>query len=142
MLNKALLSAQSSKYEYMPSHWGTADNWEHLKEPYRSIRRLLSKPFTGSIANDLNPKLKEVTDVPSDLFKYCSAVTDFSWCFSGCTGLTTLPADLFKNCSAVTDFKYCFYGCSNLTATTLYYSSRGADLSNNPSQISWKYVSL
>ena len=43
-------------------------------------------------------------------------VTNFSWCFYGCTSLTSIPANLFANNTAVTSFSECFRNCSGLTS--------------------------
>ena len=42
--------------------------------------------------------------------------------FSGCTLLTSIPTDLFRYNTACTDFSYCFYGCTKLQvlSTTFY----------------------
>ena len=50
------------------------------------------------------------------LFK--KGVTDFSYCFYGCTGLTSIPSDLFANNTKVTKFNYCFFRCTGLTSST------------------------
>ena len=43
-------------------------------------------------------------------------VTDFSYCFDGCSGLTSIPETLFVNNTAATNFYRCFYGCTSLTS--------------------------
>ena len=46
----------------------------------------------------------------------CTLVTDFSYTFCNCAGLTgTIPS--FAACTLVTDFSYTFLGCSGLTGT-------------------------
>ena len=58
----------------------------------------------------------KLTSIPNDLFYNNLSVIDFSSCFNGCSNLTSIPAGLFDNNSKVTDFTNCFHGCSNLTA--------------------------
>ena len=57
-----------------------------------------------------------LTSIPEDLFANCPNVTDFSYTFFGCTGLTSIPEDLFANCPNVTDFSCTFVGCTGLTS--------------------------
>ena len=58
----------------------------------------------------------KLTSIPNDLFYNNLSVTDFSSCFYGCSNLTSIPNDLFYNNLSVTDFSSCFYDCSNLTS--------------------------
>ena len=57
-----------------------------------------------------------LTSIPSDLFANNPDVTDFSYTFDGCLGLTSIPENLFANCPAVTNFSDTFSGCSGLTS--------------------------
>ena len=50
-------------------------------------------------------------------------MTNFDSCFYGCTSLTTLPTDLFRYNTAVTDFNSCFYGCTGLTLRSDIFGS-------------------
>ena len=59
-----------------------------------------------------------LTSIPSDLFANNPEVTDFSHCFDNCTGLTSIPSDLFANNTKVTKFNYCFFRCTGLTSST------------------------
>ena len=43
-------------------------------------------------------------------------VTNFSYCFAYCSGLTGIPIGLFDNNPKVIVFSYCFYFCGNLTS--------------------------
>ena len=44
-------------------------------------------------------------------------VTDFWYCFSGCSELTSIPENFFANCPNVINFNSCFYNCSGLTGS-------------------------
>ena len=55
-----------------------------------------------------------LTSVPEDLFKVCTAAQNFSYLFSGCTGIKTIPAGLFISCKSAYDFSQTFAGCSSL----------------------------
>ena len=57
-----------------------------------------------------------LTSIPENLFASNTAVTNFSSCFSGCTSLTSIPANLFASNTAVTNFRECFLRCSGLTS--------------------------
>ena len=57
-----------------------------------------------------------LTSIPDNLFASNTAVTSFGNCFRGCSGLTSIPANLFENNTAVTNFSSCFWGCSGLTS--------------------------
>ena len=63
--------------------------------------------FSGAIA------LKQV--VP-DTKGALADVTDFNYCFYGCTSLTSLPEDLFTKATNATGFDQTFYGCTSLTS--------------------------
>ena len=56
-----------------------------------------------------------LTSIPENLFATNTAVTTFNECFYYCTGLTSIPENLFSTNTAVTDFNECFYYCSGLT---------------------------
>jgi hypothetical protein len=63
-----------------------------------------------------------LTTIPTDLFKYNTAVTDFvdttylsDGIFRSCASLTTIPAGLFDYNTAVTHFNWAF-GYSGITA--------------------------
>ena len=58
----------------------------------------------------------QLTSIPENLFVNNIAVTDFSNCFQNCSGLTSIPENLFVNNTAVTYFGSCFNGCSSLTS--------------------------
>ena len=58
----------------------------------------------------------ELTSIPSNLFANHTKAIDFSGCFNGCTGLTSIPEGLFANNTEVTDFSSCFNGCTGLTS--------------------------
>ena len=55
-----------------------------------------------------------LSEVPEELFKYNTKVTDFGWAFSYQTKITTVPADLFVNNTDVTSFWGTFFACSGL----------------------------
>ena len=57
-----------------------------------------------------------LTSIPEDLFANCPNVTKFLYTFDGCTGLTSIPEDLFANCPNVTNFSYTFGSCTGLTS--------------------------
>ena len=59
--------------------------------------------------------VSELIYVSENLFSNCTKVTDFSWAFYNCTGLTSIPANLFSNNTAVTNFSWTFFMCSGLT---------------------------
>ena len=56
-----------------------------------------------------------LTSIPENLFATNTAVTTFNECFYYCTGLTSIPENLFSTNTTVTDFNECFYYCSGLT---------------------------
>ena len=56
-----------------------------------------------------------LTSIPETLFANNTAATNFYRCFSDCTGLTSIPENLFATNTAVTDFRECFLGCTKLT---------------------------
>ena len=57
-----------------------------------------------------------LTSIPENLFATNTAVTDFRECFLGCTKLTNIPENLFANNTAVTGFTSCFWACRGLTS--------------------------
>ena len=59
--------------------------------------------------------VSELISVSENLFSNCTKVTDFSYTFQYCTGLTSIPANLFSNNTAVTKFSNTFRYCSGLT---------------------------
>ena len=56
-----------------------------------------------------------LTSIPAGLFDNNPQVTSFDYCFSACFSLTSIPAGLFDNNPQVTIFSYCFYSCDGLT---------------------------
>lgn len=58
----------------------------------------------------------KLTSIPNNLFENNPEVTIFTSCFEGCTRLTSIPEGLFINNTKVTDFTYCFYRCTELTS--------------------------
>jgi len=66
-----------------------------------------------------------LTTLPTDLFKYCTAITSMTQTFKG-TGITSVPTDLFRYNTLVTSFAYVFEDCSSLTtvpADTFRYNT-------------------
>ena len=57
-----------------------------------------------------------LTSIPTGLFDNNPAVEDFSSCFRGCSHLASIPNGLFDNNTAVTNFSSCFASCSGLTS--------------------------
>ena len=57
-----------------------------------------------------------LTSIPTGLFDNNPAVEDFSSCFRGCSHLASIPNGLFDNNTVVTNFNACFYGCSNIAS--------------------------
>lgn len=57
-----------------------------------------------------------LTKIPAELFDKNTAAISFGGCFSGCTGLTAIPAGLFGKNTNVNDFGACFRNCTGLTA--------------------------
>ena len=55
-----------------------------------------------------------LSEVPEELFKYNTKVTDFGWAFSYQKKITTVPADLFVNNPEATSFRGTFFECSEL----------------------------
>ena len=55
-----------------------------------------------------------LSEVPEELFKYNTKVTDFGWAFSYQKKITTVPADLFVNNPEATSFRGIFFECSEL----------------------------
>ncbi|MGL5980706.1 MAG: InlB B-repeat-containing protein [Phocaeicola sp.] len=55
---------------------------------------------------------RNLTSIPSDLFKYNTAATSFRYAFYGCYSLTEIPAGLFKYNTAAINFMRAFYGCT------------------------------
>ena len=55
-----------------------------------------------------------LSEVPEELFKYNTKVTDFGWAFSYQKKITTVPADLFVNNPEATSFRGTFFECSAL----------------------------
>ena len=70
-----------------------------------------------------NPELQEINLQGAIALNYLAAdtkgaladVTDFSYCFYGCTSLTSLPEGLFAKATRATNFSYAFDGCTGLT---------------------------
>ena len=72
-----------------------------------------------SWVNSLQFKLQactSLTEIPSDLFKYCNNAIGFYGTFWGCTSLTTIPKELFANCPNAIVFDNTFRSCDNLTS--------------------------
>ena len=65
-------------------------------------------PWCGIFIN-----CKNLKDVPEDIFKYNTEVTDFSLTFFGCNNLAKIP-DLSNNTKVIITQEM-FAGCSNLT---------------------------
>ena len=86
------------------------DAGEHKVElKFKDDATTLASSFSGC---------SQLTNIPENLFNNCTAVTDFSWTFNNCTGLTgSIPANLFSNNTAVTNFRSTFYNCSGLTGS-------------------------
>jgi len=57
----------------------------------------------------------KITSIPTDLFRYNVSVTSFQASFQNCSKITSIPTDLFRYNSLVTNFSYTFNGCSLLT---------------------------
>ena len=57
-----------------------------------------------------------LTSIPDGLFSGCTAVTSFNYCFQNCTSLTTVGDGLFSGCTAATTFSSCFRSCTSLTS--------------------------
>lgn len=55
-----------------------------------------------------------LSEIPEELFKYNTKVTNFAWAFSYQKKITTVPADLFVNNTNVSSFKGTFFECSEL----------------------------
>ena len=60
--------------------------------------------------------LRKIASPTENSFKN---ITEFSYTFDGCTGLTSIPEDLFANCPNVTDFHGTFTECTNLTGNAI-----------------------
>ena len=56
-----------------------------------------------------------LTEIPSGIFNNFTAATDFTYCFSACTGLTTIPENLFASNTAATRLFGCFNGCTGIS---------------------------
>ena len=76
------------------------------------------KNFRPTTTNSWFSHLEALTTIEGLENLNTSAVTNMSWMFSDCSGLTSLNLSNF-NTSAVTDMSYMFYGCSNLTSLNL-----------------------
>ena len=57
-----------------------------------------------------------LTSLSPGLFDKNTQADDFGDCFTGCTSLTELPPGLFDKNTQADDFGYCFDGCTNLTS--------------------------
>ena len=81
--------------------------------------------FNGSIYNGSTifrindfQGVSELIAISENLFSNCTKVTDFSWAFDYCYGLTSIPENLFSNNTTVTDFSGTFNNCTGLTGNT------------------------
>ena len=72
--------------------------------------------FMNESMNRIFEDCSSLTSLPADLFRYNTAVTDFSSAFWGCASLISLPVDLFRYNTAVTDFSGVFSGCTSLAS--------------------------
>lgn len=57
-----------------------------------------------------------LTSIPDNLFSANTNATRFLSCFNDCSGLTSIPDNLFAANTAAINFDACFYGCSGLTS--------------------------
>ena len=85
------------------------DPGEHQVElKFKDDATTLASGFSGC---------SQLTNIPENLFQYNTAVTDFSYTFTGCKGLTgSIPSNLFSHNKAVTDFSETFSVCTGLTS--------------------------
>ena len=60
--------------------------------------------------------LRKIASPTENSFKN---ITEFSYTFYGCTGLTSIPENLFANCPNVTDFYGTFAECTDLTGNAI-----------------------
>lgn len=56
-----------------------------------------------------------ITSIPSDIFDYSIAATNFTDVFSANSALTTIPTGLFDNNINATTFASAFFGCVNIS---------------------------
>jgi len=70
-------------------------------------------PLLATISGDFS-SCQYLTEIPVDLFRYNTGVTNFSSVFSFTTSLTTVPTGVFKYNLLATDFSYTFNRCKIL----------------------------
>ncbi len=103
--------------------WGGEDfdGFCYLGYGFRGCTNLASLPEKQAIKRRINVKNLEylfyynpIAEIPSDLFKYCVDVTDFEFCFWGCSKLQ-LRTDIFDFANFLNknmNFGKCFYRSS------------------------------
>lgn len=130
----------------MPKHWGTATEFEHLEEPYKTIRSVVfeeggkENPYLDcllfnhgaygveDVPSDLLAPVKHITcadnmfyyssisKVPGDVFYECPLIETFAGTFSYCPNLTQIPKNLFRRNSKAISFEACFTNSMGIQA--------------------------
>jgi hypothetical protein len=112
------------------ANWG-GNTWNSLNSAFYGCSNLMITATDQALAN-----MGTVTDF-SYAWYGCSGLTTFpllnassgtnlSYAWYGCSGLTTFP---FLNASSGTNLSYAWYGCSGLTTFPLLNTSSGTNLS-------------
>ena len=84
--------------------------------------------FNSTFSGCLN-----ITQIPNDLFKYCTGTTNLTGTFLNCTSLTAIPTDLYRYNTAITSMSTTFQGCLALTSIPedlFYYNNLITDYSS------------
>ena len=108
--------------------WGETGLESVILDDCTNLRKIAS-PSKNSFANLLNYDDKfsktlcftaqrciSLTEIPSDLFKYCDNAIGFEHTFAECTGLRFIPEELFANCPNAVSFEGTFFYCTSLTS--------------------------
>lgn len=76
----------------------------------------------GSLVTDFSycfQGCSRLESIPENLFVNSINATSFLSCFSDCSALASIPEKLFANCVNATNFGSCFYGCNWMYLTSI-----------------------